>query len=56
MNGYFPLAQQGGSWRAWWRAMTGSGEALHEEHLQRFARRFSRRVHDWAKHDSYRVL
>jgi len=24
LNGYFPLGQQGGAFRTWWRALTGS--------------------------------
>ena len=49
LNGYFPLGQQGGGFRTWWRALTGSDETLDEAHLQRLAGRFSRRVHAWAK-------
>jgi hypothetical protein len=49
LNGYFPLGQQGGGFRTWWRHLTGSDETLDESHLQRLAGRFSRRVHAWAK-------
>jgi DNA-binding transcriptional ArsR family regulator len=49
LNGYFPLGQQGGGFRAWWRALTGSDQTLDQEHLQRLAGRFSRRLHTWAK-------
>ncbi len=49
LNGYFPLGQQGGGFRLWWRELTGSEETLDQAHLQRLAGRFSRRVHAWAK-------
>ena len=49
LNGYFPLGQQGGGFRTWWRALTGSDQTLDQEHLQRLAGRFSRRLHAWAK-------
>nr|VFJ70137.1 MAG: hypothetical protein BECKDK2373B_GA0170837_12681 [Candidatus Kentron sp. DK] len=52
LNGYFPLGQQGGGFRFWWRQLTGSDDTLDQEHLLRMAGRFSRRVHTWAhKHD-----
>ena len=49
LNGYFPLGQQGGGFRHWWRQLTGSDQGLDPEHLQRMAGRFSRRVHAYAK-------
>ncbi len=49
LNGYFPLGQQGGGFRVWWRELTGSEETLDQTHLQRLAGRFSRRVQAWAK-------
>jgi hypothetical protein len=49
LNGYFPLGQQGGGFRHWWRQLTGSDQGLDQEHLQRMAGRFSRRVHGYAK-------
>ncbi|MGB5832524.1 MAG: hypothetical protein WBG92_11105 [Thiohalocapsa sp.] len=49
LNGYFPLGQQGGGFCTWWRALTGSDQTLDQEHLQRLASRFSRRLHAWAK-------
>ena len=49
LNGYFPLGQQGGGFRTWWRALTGSDETLDQAHLHRLAGRFSRRLHAWAK-------
>ncbi len=48
LNGYFPLGQQGGGFRTWWRQLTGSDAGLDQEHLLRMAGRFSRRVHAWA--------
>ena len=49
LNGYFPLGQQGGAFRTWWRALTGSDATLDADHLMQMAGRFSRRVHAWAK-------
>jgi hypothetical protein len=49
VNGYFPLGQQGGGFRVWWRRLTGSDETLDQEHVLRMAGRFSRRVHAYAK-------
>lgn len=49
LNGYFPLGQQGGGFRTWWRQLNGSDDNLNQSELQRMAGRFSRRVHAWAK-------
>lgn len=49
LNGYFPMGQQGGGFRTWWRQLTGSDATLDQDHLQRLAGRFSRRVHAWAQ-------
>jgi len=49
LNGYFPLGQQGGGFRHWWRQLTGSDQSLDQDHLQKMAGRFSRRVHAYAK-------
>lgn len=49
LNGYFPLGQQGGGFRHWWRQLTGGDQGLDQEHLQRMAGRFSRRIHAYAK-------
>jgi hypothetical protein len=49
VNGYFPLGQQGGGFRHWWRKLTGSDETLDQEHVLRMAGRFSRRVHAYAR-------
>jgi hypothetical protein len=48
LNGYFALGQQGGGFRTWWRCLTGSDATLDQEHLQRLAGRFSRRLHAYA--------
>ena len=49
LNGYLPRGQQGGAFRTWWRALTGSDSPLELDHLMQMAGRFSRRVHAWAK-------
>lgn len=49
INGYFPLGQQGGGFRTWWRSLTGSDETLDQNHLKRMAGNFSRKVHAFAK-------
>lgn len=49
LNGYFPLGQQGGGFRHWWRKLTGSDETLDQEHVLGLAGRFSRRVHAYAR-------
>jgi hypothetical protein len=49
LTGYFPLGQQGGGFRYWWRKLTGSDESLDQAHLLHMAGRFSRRVHAYAR-------
>jgi hypothetical protein len=49
LNGYFPRGHSGGGFRTWWRDLTGSEDALDQEHLVRMAGRFRRRVHLYAK-------
>ena len=49
LNGYFPLGQQGGGFRTWWRQLHGSDDKLNQKELQSMAGRFSRRVHARAK-------
>ena len=44
LNGYFPLGQQGGGFRTWWRMLNGSDDGLDQKHLQNMAGRFSRRL------------
>ncbi len=56
LNGYFPLGQQGGGLRHWWRQLTGSDETLTQDHLQRMAGKFSRRVHGFAKTSNIPII
>ncbi|MGW8223842.1 MAG: hypothetical protein ACWGP1_16965 [Syntrophobacteria bacterium] len=56
LNGYFPLGQQGGGFRCWWRKLTGSDKTLTQDHLQRMAGRFSRRVHAYAKNENIPII
>lgn len=52
LNGYFPMGVLGGGLRQWWRQLTGGDETLDNEHLQRMAGRFSRRLRAFAReHD-----
>lgn len=56
LNGYFPLGQQGGGFRFWWRSLTGSDATLDQNHLQRMAGNFSRRLHAFAKQKGIPVI
>jgi len=56
LNGYFPLGQQGGGFRTWWRMLNGSDEGLDQKHLQNMAGRFSRRLRGWAKKNAVPVI
>ncbi len=49
LNSYFYLAQSPGGFRTWWRQLMGSDDTLDNTHLMRFAGRFSRRIHAYAK-------
>jgi hypothetical protein len=49
LNAYFILAQSPGGFRTWWRQLNGNDEDLDNTHLMRFAGRFSRRIHAYAK-------
>jgi hypothetical protein len=49
LNAYFILAQSPGGFRTWWRQLNGGDEDLDNTHLMRFAGRFSRRIHAYAK-------
>lgn len=49
LNCYFYLAQSPGGFRTWWRQLMGSDDTLDNTHLMRFAGRFSRRIHAYAK-------
>jgi len=56
LNGYFPLGQQGGGFRTWWRNLYGSDDNLDQKHLQKMAGRFSRRLRGWAKKNAVPVI
>ena len=56
LNGYFPLGQQGGGFRTWWRMLNGSDDGLDQKHLQNMAGRFSRRLRGWAKKNAVPVI
>jgi hypothetical protein len=49
LNAYFPMAQDPGGVRVWWRALFGSEDDLDTAHLMRMAGRFARRVRAFAK-------
>jgi hypothetical protein len=49
LNAYFIFAQSPGGFRSWWRQLRGNDEDLDNTHLMRFAGRFSRRIHAYAK-------
>jgi hypothetical protein len=56
LNGYFPLGQTGGGFRFWWRELAGSDATLDQNHLQRMAGDFSRRLHAFAKQKKIPVV
>jgi len=56
LNGYFPLGQQGGGFRTWWRQLHGSDDKLNQKELQSMAGRFSRRAHAWAKKNAVPII
>ncbi len=56
INGYFPMGQQGGGFRTWWRNLNGSDDNLDQNHLQHMAGRFSRRLRGWAKKNAVPVI
>ena len=37
LNGYFPMGQQGGGFRTWWRNLNGCDDNLDQKHLQQMA-------------------
>jgi hypothetical protein len=49
LNAYFSVGQTGGGFRTWWRRLTGADATLDQEHLQRLAGAFSRRVRAYAR-------
>jgi hypothetical protein len=56
LNGFFPLGQQGGGFRYWWRNLHGSDATLDQNHLQHMAGDFSRRIHVFAKKNSIPLI
>jgi hypothetical protein len=56
LNGFFPLGQQGGGFRYWWRNLHGSDATLDQNHLQHMAGAFSRRLHAFAKQKSIPII
>ena len=56
LNAFFRMGHGPGGFRVWWRALTGSEEALDNTHLMRMAGRFSRRVHGYAKANGIPVV
>lgn len=56
INGYYPLGQQGGGFRVWWQCLTGSEETLDQNHLQRMAGDFSRKVHTFARQKNIPII
>ncbi len=48
-NAYFRMGHNGGGFRIWWQALTGSEDTLDNAHLMRLAGRFSRRLRGYAK-------
>jgi hypothetical protein len=50
LNAFNPLCYSAGSFRTWWRRLwNGSDAQLDDAHLMRWAGRFSRRLHAFAK-------
>lgn len=56
LNAYYPMGQDGGGMRVWWRALYGSDEELDTAHLMRMAGRFARRVRAFAKQSGIPVV
>jgi DNA-binding transcriptional ArsR family regulator len=56
INAYFRLAQSNGGFRTWWRMLMGSDDSLDNTHLMRFAGRFSRRIHAYAKEEGIPLI
>ena len=56
LNGYFPLGQQGGGFRTWWRKLYGCDDRLDQKHLQKMAGRFSRRLRGWANKEAVPII
>jgi hypothetical protein len=56
LNGYFPLGQQAGGFRTWWRKLNGCDDNLDQQQLQKMAGRFSRRLRGWAQKKAVPVI
>ena len=56
LNASFRMGHNPGGFRLWWRALTGSDEALANTYLMRLAGRFSRRVRGYAKANGIPVI
>lgn len=55
-NAYYPIAQAGGGFRHWWRLLYGNDDNLDNNHLMRFAGRFSRRIRAYTKHNKIPLI
>src|SRR5260221_12268237 len=49
LTAYFRMGHDGGGFRVWWRALTGSDGTLDDAHLMRLARRFRPLVRGYSK-------
>jgi hypothetical protein len=56
LNAYFPMAQDPGGVRVWWRALFGSEDDLDTAHLMRMAGRFARRIRAFAQANAIPVV
>ena len=56
LNGYIKIMHGAGGFRLWRQNMYGHHKNLDDNHLMRFAGRFSRRVYGWAKKEGIPVI
>lgn len=56
VRAYCPVLQSPGGFRTWWRQLAGSDADLDDNHLMRFAGRFSRRLQAWARQHQVPVV
>jgi hypothetical protein len=56
LNAYFIFGQAPGGFRTWWRALKGTDNDLNDTNLMRFAGRFSRRIHAYAKKEGIPLI
>jgi hypothetical protein len=56
LNAYFILAQSTGGFRTWWRRLMDGDEKLNNTNLMRFASKFSRRIHAYAKKEKIPLI